>query len=241
MVNESPAKKEEETSNVHDILIFKNALNFQDLRVRDCMVTRTQIEGIEVGTGMDEVRQLFIQTNFSRLLVFKESKDDIIGYVNSKDLFHSPTSLDQMIKPINFVPETMPAHKLLTNLIKSHNNLAVVVDEFGGTAGMVTLEDLLEEIFGEIEDEHDSDDSVEKQLSPTEYVLSGRLEVDYLNETYHLNIPESDDYETIAGYIFFQNKSIPSQGEVLAFDNYRIKILKMSGTRIDLIHLTIPG
>ena len=143
-----------------------------------------------------------------------------------------------MIKPIDFVPETMPAHKLLTTLIKSHKNLAVVVDEFGGTAGMVTLEDLMEEIFGEIEDEHDSDDSVEKQLSPTEYVLSGRLEVDYLNETYNLEIPESDEYETIAGYIIFQNKSIPSQGEMLSFDTFRVKILKMSGIRIDLVHLT---
>ncbi|SDC38622.1 hemolysin family protein [Williamwhitmania taraxaci] len=239
LVNESPSQKEEETGHVHDMIIFKNALNFQDLRVRDCMVTRTQIEGIEVGTGMDEVLQLFIQTNFSRLLIFRESKDDIIGYINSKDLFHKPASLDKMIKPIDFVPETMPAHKLLSNLIKSHKNLAVVVDEFGGTAGMVTLEDLMEEIFGEIEDEHDSDDSVEKQLNPNEFVFSGRLEVDYLNQIYHLEIPESDDYETIAGYIFFQNKSIPAQGEILIFDGMRVKILKMSGIRVDLIHLTV--
>jgi len=237
-VNESPAQKEEETSHEHDIKIFKNALNFQDLKVRDCLVTRTQIEGIDIDTEMDEVQQHFVRTNFSRLLVFKESKDDIIGYVNSKDLLHNPGSLQKMIKPIDFVPETMPAHKLLTSLIKSHKNLAVVVDEFGGTAGMVTLEDLMEEIFGEIEDEHDSDDSVEKQLSPTEYVISGRLEVDYLNETYLLEIPESDDYETIAGYVIFQNKSIPSQGEVLSFDSFRVKILKMSGNRIELVHLT---
>jgi len=238
LVNESPSNKEEETGHHHDLTIFKNALNFQDLKVRDCLVTRTQIEGINIDTEMDEVQQHFVRTNFSRLVVFKESKDDIVGYVNSKDLFHMPTSLQQMIKPIDFVPETMPAHKLLTTLIKSHKNLAVVVDEFGGTAGMVTLEDLMEEIFGEIEDEHDSDDSVEKQLSPTEYVLSGRLEVDYLNETYHLEIPESDEYETIAGYIIFQNKSIPSQGEMLSFDTFRVKILKMSGIRIDLVHLT---
>lgn len=238
LVNESPAQKEEEAGHEHDIKIFRNALNFQDLKVRDCLVTRTQIEGIDIDTEMDEVQQHFVRTNFSRLLVFKESKDDIVGYVNSKDLLHNPGSLQKMIKPIDFVPETMPAHKLLTSLIKSHKNLAVVVDEFGGTAGMVTLEDLMEEIFGEIEDEHDSDDSVEKQLSPTEYVISGRLEVDYLNETYLLEIPESDDYETIAGYVIFQNKSIPTQGEVLSFDSFRVKILKMSGTRIDLVHLT---
>lgn len=238
LVNESPIQKEEEASHEHDIKIFKNALNFQDLKVRDCLVTRTQIEGIDIDTEMGEVQQHFVQTNFSRLLVFKESKDDIVGYVNSKDLLNNPGSLQEMIKPIDFVPETMPAHKLLTSLIKSHKNLAVVVDEFGGTAGMVTLEDLMEEIFGEIEDEHDSDDSVEKQLSPTEFVISGRLEVDYLNETYLLEIPESDDYETIAGYVIFQNKSIPTQGEVLSFDNFRVKILKMAGTRIELVHLT---
>ncbi len=238
LVNESPSQQEEETGHQHDITIFKNALNFQELRVRDCLVTRTQIEGISIDTEMEEVQQHFVQTNFSRLLVFRETKDDIVGYVNSKDLFHSPTSLQQMIKPISFVPETMPAHKLLTNLIKSHKNVAVVVDEFGGTAGMVTLEDLMEEIFGEIEDEHDSDDSVEKQLSATEYVFSGRIDVDYLNETYQLEIPESDDYETIAGYIIFQNKSIPNQGEMLSVDNFRVKILKMSGTRIELVHFT---
>lgn len=240
LISETSSKKTEESSHEqHDIKIFKNALGFQDLKVRECMIPRTEIEGVDLAADLEEIRSAFIRTNFSRLLVFQESRDNIIGYLNSKDLFHNPESIEKMLKSVDFIPETMPAHKLLTNLIKSHQNLAIVVDEFGGTAGMVTLEDLMEEIFGEIEDEHDSDDLVEKKLSDSQFVFSGRLEVDYLNETYQLKIPETDEYETIAGFLIFQNESIPAQGETINIDRFRVKVLKMSGTRIDLVHLTL--
>jgi len=235
----SPQKEDESGHEQHDIKIFKNALGFQDLKVRECMIPRTEIEGVDLKTDIEDIRTNFIRTNFSRLLVFQESRDNIIGYLNSKDLFHNPQSIEKMLKEVDFIPETMPAHKLLTNLIKSHKNLAIVVDEFGGTAGMVTLEDLMEEIVGEIEDEHDSDDLIEKKLSDTQFVFSGRLEVDYLNETYQLNIPEIDDYETIAGFLIFQNENIPAQGDTININRFRVKILKMSGTRIDLVHLTL--
>lgn len=222
-----------------EIEIFQNALDFSEIKVRDCMIPRTDIEAIDVNATIPELRDKFIDTNYSRLPVFQESIDNIIGYVNSKDLFKKPQSIKSKLIKIDFVPETMRANKLLTNFIKDHKSIAIVVDEFGGTAGLVTIEDIIEEIIGEIDDEHDMSDLVEKQLGETEFIFSGRLEVDYLNEKYKLNIPESDEYETLAGYVLSVYQSIPKPHEVLALGSFRIKVAKMDGTRIDLIHLSL--
>ncbi|MDR3328477.1 MAG: CBS domain-containing protein, partial [Prevotellaceae bacterium] len=166
--------------------------------------------------------------------------DNIIGYVRSTDLFKSYASVKDMLITLDFVPESMSAQKLLASFIKNRKSIAVVVDEFGGTAGMVTMEDVMEEIFGEIKDEHDSDDLIEKQLSDNEFVFAGRLEVAYLNEKYNLGIEESDAYETLAGFIIFRSESIPSTGEVLELDGFKVRVLKTSASRIDLLHVTLP-
>jgi len=171
--------------------------------------------------------------------VYDGSIDNITGYVNSKDLFKKPQSIKSKLLKIDFVPETMLAHKLLTSFIKEQHSIAVVVDEFGGTAGLVTIEDIIEEIIGEIDDEHDQVDFVEKQLSEHEFILSGRLEVSYLNEKYKFNIPESEEYDTLAGFIINKFQSIPKPQEVIDIDNFKVKVAKMDRTRIDLLHLTI--
>jgi CBS domain containing-hemolysin-like protein len=231
----------EEPEREHDIKIFRNALDFADVKVRECMVPRTEIEAIALEESVDRLRELFVQTGFSRLLVYRDSIDNIIGYVKSTDLFKSyPAIRDMLITP-EFVPESMSAQKLLAALIKTHKSIAVVVDEFGGTAGMATLEDVMEEIFGEIEDEHDLESLLEKKLSDNEFVFAGRLEVAYLNEKYGLSIKESDEYETLAGFIIFSSESIPTAGETLELDNFKVRILKTSASKIDLVHVTLKS
>jgi CBS domain containing-hemolysin-like protein len=225
----------------HDIKIFQNALDFSEVKVRDCMVPRTEIEAIDMETSMQELTQLFIDTGYSRILVYKDSIDNIIGYVKSTDLFKSYKSIKEMLLPLDFVPETMPAQKLLTTLIKNRSSISIVVDEFGGTAGMVTLEDIMEEIFGEIEDEHDSDDLMEKKIADNEYIFSGRLEVSYVNEEYNLQIPESDEYDTIAGFVIFARESIPKSGEEFDIEGFKIRVLKTTSSKVDLIHLSISS
>lgn len=231
----------EEPEREHDIKIFRNALDFADVKVRECMVPRTEIEAIALEESVDSLRELFVQTGFSRLFVYRDSIDSIIGYVKSTDLFKSYASIRDMLITPEFVPESMSAQKLLAALIKTHKSIAVVVDEFGGTAGMVTLEDVMEEIFGEIEDEHDLESLLEKQLSDSEFVLAGRLEVAYLNEKYSLHIKESDEYETLAGFIIFSSESIPTAGEVLELDNFKVRILKTTASKIDLVHVTLKS
>ena len=230
---------EEAYDNEKDIRLFQNALVFSELLVRDCMVPRVDIEAVDRECSVEEVTKAFIDTNFSRLPVYQGSIDNIIGYINTKSLFLQPGSVDEIIKVIDYVPESMPAQKLLTSFIKKHHSVAVVIDEFGGTAGMVTIEDILEEIFGEIEDEHDSQDLVEKKMSETEYIFSGRLEVDVLNEKYHLGIPESDEYETLAGYIIFKYQGIPEVGETILSDNKKMKILRKESSKLELIRVSL--
>ncbi len=238
-VGEVHASDNDEVKNDKDIQFFQNALDFSEIKVRDCMIPRTDIEAIDVNDSIPELLEMFIETNYSRLPVYQENVDNIIGYVNSKDLFKKPQSIKSKLIKIDFVPETMRANKLLTRFIKEHKSIAIVVDEFGGTAGLVTIEDIIEEIIGEIDDEHDLSDLVEKQLSENEYILSGRLEVDYLNDKYKLGIPESDEYDTLAGYVLSVHQSIPNLHEVITLSNFRIKIAKMDGTRIDLIHFSL--
>ncbi len=224
----------------NEIKIFQNALDFADLRVRDCMVPRVDVEAVDIeDTTIGELTQRFVESMYSRIFVWQGSIDNIIGYVNSKSLFNTPKSIEQVMMKVDYVAETMPLQEMLTQFIKRKSNVAVVIDEFGGTAGIISLEDVLEQIFGEIEDEHDTPELIEKQVSDKEYVFSCRLEVEYLNEKYGLNIAESDDYDTLAGYIISRYEELPSAGEVMEFDGMRIKILRTTRSRIDLARVEV--
>ncbi|MDI3526293.1 MAG: magnesium and cobalt exporter, family [Tenuifilum sp.] len=233
------AASADEKSEEQELKIFQKALDFSEVRIRDCMIPRTDIEAVDINDTIDNLKKVFVETMYSRLPVYKDSIDNIIGYVNSKSLFLNPKSIKDHLIDIEFFPETMKANEALTHFIKGHKSIAVVVDEFGGTAGLVTIEDIIEEIFGEIDDEHDRNDLVEKKLSDTEYILSARVEVSHINEVYGLEIPESDEYETIAGFILHHHQSIPKPGDIVNIDIYEFKILKTNKTRIELVRLTI--
>ena len=203
------------------------------------MIPRTEIEAVNVDSTIEELQERFITTGYSKILVYEENIDNIVGYISSKELFKDPGTIqEKLVKPL-IVPETMAASKLLKLLMQDHKSLAVVVDEFGGTAGMITIEDILEEIFGEIEDEHDTQDLIEKKTGENEFLFSGRLEIEYLNEKYNLNFPESDEYETIAGLILAQHQSMPKPNERIVLQSFVFKILKVSNTRVELIQLTV--
>lgn len=221
-----------------EMKIFQNALDFSDIYVRDCMLRRVEIEAIDVESSVEEARSRFIETKFSRLPVFEGSIDHIIGYINIKELFKCPTSIRQMLLDIVFVPESMSAQKLLGVLIKDKCSIAIVLDEYGGTAGLVSLEDILEEIFGEIEDEHDESHLVEKVVAGGGYLFSGRLEVEDLNEKYALSIELSDEYETLAGFIIYHNEGLPKQGDEFDIKGWKYKIIKTSASKVELIKVT---
>ena len=222
-----------------EIKLFKNALDFSKVKLREIMVPRTEIEMLEIGASISDLRQKFVETGYSRILFFKENTDNIIGYVHSSVLFQNPDSIEPYIKKVLIVPETMPANKLLSTFIQEHRSIAIVVDEFGGTSGMVTSEDILEEIFGEIEDEHDTSDIVERKISENEYIFSGRAEIDLLNEKYFFELPETEEFETLAGYILYYHESIPKINSVIKIGKFHFKILKATNTKIELVKLTI--
>lgn len=223
-----------------EIKMFQNALDFADLRVRDCMVSRVDMEAVDIDEAtIESLTERFVESKYSRIFVWRDSVDNIIGYVNSKSLFTSPKSIEQVLMNVDFVVETMPLQDVLTQFIKQKSNIAVVIDEFGGTAGIISLEDVLEQIFGEIEDEHDVEDTVEKQVGENEYVFSCRLEVEYLNEKYGLNIVESEEYDTLAGYIIYRYKELPTAGTQMEFDGLKIKILRTTRSRIELARVEI--
>ncbi len=226
---------ESATESDNDIKMFQNALDFADLRVRDAMVSRVDVEAVDIDDcTMEELTKKFVETMYSRIFVWRDSIDNIIGYVNSKSLFESPKRIEDVLMKVDYVAETLPLQDLLTQFTKNKSNIAVVVDEFGGTAGIISLEDVLEQIFGEIEDEHDKQDMVEKHISEREFVFSCRLEVEYINEKYNLNIPEDDEYDTLAGYIISRYEELPTAGTVMEFDGLRIKILSTTRSRIEL-------
>lgn len=233
------AEDNESNQTDKDIRLFQNALDFSESSVRDCMVPRVDIEGVERHRSVEEATQQFIGTQFSRLPVYEDTIDNIIGYVTTKSLFRYPKTIDEIINKVDYVPESMPAQRLLTTFIKKRHSMAVVIDEFGGTAGLVTLEDILEEIFGEIEDEHDSQDLVEKKVNDSEYLFSVRLEIDYINEKYRLGLPESEAYDTLAGYVIDRFQGIPSVGETILADNKRIKVLRTDASRLELLRVTV--
>lgn len=225
--------------NEKEIKLFKNAMDFSELRVRDCMVPRIDVEAVNVTDSIEHIAERFVETDYSRIFIYDGNIDNIIGYVNTKSLFTSPQTILEVMMKVDYVPESMQAQKLLSMFTKKNRTVAVVIDEFGGTAGIVSMEDILEEIFGEIEDEHDSQDMVEKVTQSGEYILSGRLEVDHLNEKYELGIPESDEYDTLAGYIIYVHEGIPSQGDVLVIEDKEVRILKVSGSKLDLVRVKV--
>lgn len=224
---------------IEEVKIFKNALEFSGQKVRDCMIPRTDVIALEIDSTVEDLSQRFIETGLSRILIYSETIDNVIGYVNSKDLFRKPDQIKSHLKPIQIVPETLALNSLLTSFIKEGKSIALVVDEFGGTSGLITTEDIIEEIFGEIEDEHDSSDLLEQQIENNKYLLSGRHEIDYLNDKYFLSIPESEEYDTLAGYIIFNYESIPEKDTTVEVDNFLITITDVSSNRIEEVALTV--
>lgn len=221
-----------------DIRLFQNALDFADLRVRDCMVQRVDVEAVDLeSTSIEELTERFVETHYSRIFVWHDTIDNIIGYVNSKSLFEQPQSISDVIIKTIYVAETMPLQAMLETFTKRRASIAVVIDEFGGTAGIISLEDVLEQIFGEIEDEHDTHELVEKQSGENEWIFSSRLEVEYLNEHYGLGIPESDEYDTLAGYIIAEYGGIPHEGEHFSTELFGITIMRREGSRLDLVSI----
>ncbi len=222
-----------------EVQIFQNALGFSDVKARECMVPRTEIVAIEINTKISDLKSKFIETGLSKILVYKENIDNIIGYTQSFDLFKKPEAVKNIVIPISIVPETIRANETLDIFINKKKGIAVVVDEFGGTSGMITLEDLVEEIFGEIEDEHDKEVHREQELENGKFKFSARLEIDYLNEKYKLGIPDSDEYETLAGFIINNYESIPKKGEAIVIKNFKFEVLSVSQNRIDEVVLTL--
>lgn len=232
------ARSNEEIEN--EVKIFHNALDFPDTKVRDCMVPRTEINSVDINTcTLDELRQKFIESGNSKIIVYKDDIDHIQGYIHSSELFKNPSSWQDGIRTMPFVPETMPAQKLMQILLQQKKSLGVVVDEFGGTSGIVSLEDIVEEIFGEIEDEHDSLKYVAKQTGEHEYLLSARLEIDKVNEMFNLDLPESEEYMTLGGLILNAYRSFPKLNEIVKIGKYEFKIIKNATAKIELVQLTV--
>jgi putative hemolysin len=221
-----------------DTEMFENALYLKNLKVRECMVPRTEIVAVEVSDSIEELKRIIIESYHSRVLVYEDSIDNILGYVHHFDLHKNPKSIREILLKISVIPESMPLQKLLNNMIKESKSIVWVVDEYGGTAGIITLEDVIEEIFGEIADEYDEDEYVEKQLSDNEFILSGRLEIDHLNEAYHLNIPEGD-YETLSGFIVNHTGKIPEKQEEILIGPYQFKIMDVSDIKVETVKLTV--
>ncbi len=222
-----------------EIIIFQNALEFSEVKAREAMVPRTDLTAIEIHDSIKNLSTLFTQTGHSKIVVFKNSIDDILGYVHAFDLFKNPKSIKSMLMPVEFVPETMLAKDILNVLTKKRKSLAIVLDEYGGTSGILTVEDIVEELFGEIEDEHDSVALIEEQLDECSFLFSARLEVDYLNETYKLQLPEHENYETLGGLIVHFTQEIPEQDQQIKIENFQFTIQEVSNTKIELIALEV--
>lgn len=238
LVDQNIGKPSSDDSIEHEMKLFQNALDFSNVRLRECMIPRTEIAAVDIQESIENLSQLFIDSGYSRILIYEENIDKIIGYVHHADLFKSPQEIQSIVRPVPIVPESMPANKLLQQLLADQLSAAIVVDEFGGTAGLVTTEDVLEEIFGEIEDEHDTQTHIEEQLSDNEFHFSGRLEIDYLNEKYKLDLPISEEYETLAGLILDLHESIPPVNDSIKLGKLKFTILESSETRIELVKLS---
>lgn len=223
----------------NEMQILQNALSFSDVKARDCMIPRTDIVGMDIEDEISELKEQFIETGLSKILIYRGTIDNVIGYVHSFELFKKPKRIKEVLLPINFVPEAMPAKELLEQFAKQHGNIAIVVDEYGGTSGLVTIEDVVEEIFGEIEDEHDNDDLVETKINENTYLFSGRQDIDYLNEKFELDLEESNEYETLGGLFIHHTESIPEEGNTLELPDHILVIKEVSDRKIELIEVGV--
>lgn len=223
----------------NEVKILQNVLDFPSVRARDCMVPRTEIVAIDVNSTIDELKKLLVESGHSKILVYRESVDDIIGFVDSFQMFKNPVDLKSLIMPIMFVPETIFVQDILTQFSQQRRSISVVVDEYGGTAGIITMEDIIEQIFGEIDDELDVVDKIEKKISDREYIFSARLEIDHLNDEYKLDLPESEEYTTLAGMILFYNQNLPKENDEIAIKEFKFLVNKVSETRIEEVTLYI--
>ncbi|AOW22039.1 hemolysin [Urechidicola croceus] len=222
-----------------EIQIFQNALEFNDVKAREVMIPRTEILAVDIRESINNTRNLFIETGYSKIIVYKNSLDDILGYVHAFEMFKKPKSLRSILMPVEFIPESMMINDVLNVLTKKKKSITIVLDEYGGTSGMMTVEDIVEELFGEIEDEHDSIELNEVKINEKEFEFSARLEVDYINEKYNLELPEDEGYETLGGLIVYHSENIPEEGEIIEYENYQFIILKASSAKIEEIRLKI--
>lgn len=233
----SRSDKKQEVEN--EVKIFQNALDFSSVKARECMVPRTEIIAIDADESIEKIKEKFIQTRLSKILIYEKNIDRIIGYIHSHELFKNSETIRSILLPVNIVPESMPVSEVLTLFIQQRKSIAIVVDEFGGTSGMLTMEDVMEEIFGEIEDEHDKEEMIEKKISEIEFLFSGRLEIDYLNEKYKFNLPSFENFETLAGLFIHLNESIPQMNEEIRVDNYSLKVMLMNNNRVEQVKVML--
>ncbi|NJB36685.1 hemolysin family protein [Croceivirga sp. JEA036] len=238
-ITEQMEAVEEQDQVDSEIQIFQNALEFSEVKARDVMVPRTEIMAVELKETTKNLKNLFVETGYSKILVYKESIEEIIGYVHSYEMFKKPRTIKHILRPVEFVPETMLIHDILNVLIKKRKSMAVVLDEYGGTSGIMTVEDIVEELFGEIEDEHDTTDLIEEALAEQKFRFSARLEVDYLNENYKLELPESEEYGTLGGLITNYTEDIPQLNDEIKIEGFLFKIIEVSNNKIDLVELQL--
>ncbi|MDA9261771.1 hemolysin family protein [Flavobacteriales bacterium] len=221
----------------HEVQMFHNALNFNKVKARDCLIPRTEIRAVNVEQSIEELKAEFVESGYSKIMVYRDTIDNIIGYVHSFEMFNNPDNITELLRPVGIVAESMPVNKLLSQFIKQRQGITIVVDEYGGTAGIITMEDVVEEIFGEIEDEHDTEDLLEEQHEESVYTFAGRQEIEYINNEYNLDLPESDEYETLAGLIVTVHENFPSEGDVIQIDNFHFEILECSNSKIEKIKI----
>jgi CBS domain containing-hemolysin-like protein len=238
-VKESTSREEKPEELNQEIQMIQNAIDFKHIKLRECMIPRPEIEALEINEDVEVLRNYLTETGHSKIMIFEKTIDQIVGYAHAYDMFSNPATIRQIVRPVELVPETMSARDMLQGFIKNHKSVAVVVDEFGGTSGIVTMEDIIEEIFGDIEDEYDTEEETEIVLNENSYIFSARLEVDYLNEKYKLSIPIDDEYETLAGFIIFHHESIPAVNERIVVKPYVFTILKATGNRLDEVKLDL--
>lgn len=222
-----------------EVKIFQNALDFTDTKVKDCMIPRTEINAVDIDCTATDLQQMFIESGNSKIIVYKEDIDHIVGYIHSSEMFKNFQEWREHVREMPFVPETMPAQKLMQTFLQQKKSLGVVVDEFGGTSGIISLEDIVEEIFGEIEDEHDNSNYIAKQITDNEYILSARLEIEKVNDMFGLDLPENDDYMTISGFILYEYQSFPKLNELVKIGKFEFKIIKNTMTKIELVKLKV--
>ncbi len=243
--DDTPSKDEDEDHFGDEVVMFQNALDFSKVKIKESMVPRTEIVAIDINTPLADLKQLFVESHFSRILVYRDTIDNVLGYVHSADMFDNPQSVEQMLNPIIVVPENMTANNMLRLFLKQKKSLALVVDEFGGTSGILTIEDVMEEIFGEIEDEHDADEDnelVSKKIGPNEYVVSGRMEIEEVNSELGLDLPLGDDYITVGGLLLSKNAFLPAVGDVIEVgDKFSFKVVRRSPSRIDVVRLVVKN